>query len=492
MSQIQTWLEYPIDSQLSMFRQLLAAGQETEWGRKYEFSSIKNPDPFRERFPVQNYESLKPYFTRMIAGEQNVLWNTPIRWFSKSSGTTSDRSKFIPMSKESIEDCHFKGSIDLIACYCASHPETKLLSGKGIIVGGTHHPAAGGQGTFAGDLSAVLMQNMSFFGQWFRRPDLEIALMDDWEPKLAAMASATMDEDITNISGVPTWTMLILKKILELKGKQDLMEVWPNLELYIHGGVSFSPYRKEFESLIRSAGMHYYETYNASEGFFAFQLESGDSDMALHLGNGIFYEFIPEEEFGNEFPRTVLLHEVEAGRNYGLVVSTNGGLWRYNVGDTVRFTSVRPYKLRVTGRLKHFINAFGEEVIVENTDRALADACNELNAVVSDYTVAPHYLTVNERGAHEWFIEFSKPPTDLGQFSRRLDASLRNINSDYDSKRQHDLALQPPIVHSLPANTFYRWLKSKNKLGGQHKVPRLSNDRHYAEQILKLLGRQQG
>ncbi|MFI5135009.1 MAG: GH3 auxin-responsive promoter family protein [Chitinophagales bacterium] len=487
MNQIQSWMEYPMDSQLGIFNYLVQSARDTEWGRSFDYASIKSPDQFRERIPVQDYDSLKPFIQRMMNGEQNILWSSPVKWFSKSSGTTSDRSKFIPMSKESIEDCHFKGGIDMIASYCAANPETKLLSGKGVILGGSHHLNNSGSSTASGDLSAVLMQNMSFFAQWFRAPDLNIALMDDWERKLDAIARATMDEDVSNISGVPTWTLLTVKKVLELKGKDNLAEVWPNLELYMHGGVNFTPYKNEFTSLIRSDKMHYYQTYNASEGFFAFQFGLDDDDMLLHLGNGIFFEFIPESQFGNENPRTVLLHEVIPGVNYGMVISTNGGLWRYNVGDTIRFTSVRPFKIQVTGRLKHFINAFGEEVIIDNAERALAEACRQTNAEVSDYTVAPVYLTAQHRGSHEWLIEFSRVPFDINVFTRVLDESLRRINSDYDAKRQHDLALELPIVHSLPSQTFYHWLKSKNKLGGQNKVPRLSNDRKYADEILQQL-----
>lgn len=487
MKQIQAWMENPLDAQMHTFSYLLQSVANTEWGRRFEYASLHSPDQFRNRVPVQDYESLKPYIDRMMNGEQGILWNSPVKWFAKSSGTTSDRSKFIPMSKESMEDCHYQGGMDLLTAYCCAVPGTSLLKGKGIIVGGSHHPNASNRFASSGDLSAVLLQNMSLFTQWFRTPGLDISLMDDWEKKLDALAVATMNQNITNISGVPTWTLLLLKKILELKGKEIISQVWPNLELYIHGGVSFTPYRKEFDALIQSSGMHYFQTYNASEGFFAFQFGAADDDMVLHLNNGIFYEFIPESEFGNEQPRTLLLEEVQAGVQYGLVISTCGGLWRYKIGDTIRFTSAKPYKVQVTGRLKHFINAFGEEVIVENADRALAEACTATGAEVSDYTVAPVFLTATNRGGHEWLIEFVRRPENLGNFTSALDAALRRINSDYDAKRQHDLALLPPVIRALPVQTFYSWLKSKNKLGGQHKVPRLSNDRQYVEQILAML-----
>ncbi|HYV92531.1 MAG TPA: GH3 auxin-responsive promoter family protein [Chitinophagales bacterium] len=484
---MQLWIENPLDEQEKVFHQLIQSARDTEWGKKFEFSSIKSQAEFSRRIPLQDYESLKPFFQRIMHGEQNILWNTTVKWFAKSAGTTSDKSKYIPLTREAIEDCHFKGGIDLVAAYCACNPETKLLSGKGVIVGGSHQPNPDNNSISSGDLSAVLLQNMSWFGQLFRTPDLSVALMNDWEKKLDALAHSTMNEDITNISGVPTWTMLLIKRVMELKGKENLSDVWSNIELYMHGGVSFNPYHQEFESLIRKHKMHYYQTYNASEGFFAFQYGLKDDDMLLHVGNGIFFEFIPSDEIGKENPKTVFLHEVTANENYGLVISTNGGLWRYIVGDTIRFTSLRPFKIQVTGRLKHFINAFGEEVIVDNADRALEEACRQTDAVVNDYTVAPIFLTTKTRGGHEWLIEFSKPPGDLYSFTKILDDTLRNVNSDYDAKRQHDLALALPVIHSLPRNTFYQWLKSKNKLGGQNKVPRLSNDRKFVEEILGMM-----
>jgi hypothetical protein len=484
MSQIEAWRDYPLDAQQNVFNTLIQQARDTEWGKRFDYATIRYTDEFRKRVPLQDYDSLKPEIQRIMNGEQNILWNTPVKWFSKSSGTTSDKSKFIPMTAESIEDCHYRGAIDLLSAYCTANPNTKLLSGKGLIVGGSNQINPLNRDSSYGDLSAVLLQNMSFFAQLYRTPDLSVALMDDWEKKIEALAQSTVNEDVTNISGVPTWTILLIKRLFEITGKDDLSAIWPNLELYIHGGVSFKPYREEFRSLIRSEQMNYFETYNASEGFFAFQMGANDEDLLLHLSNGIFYEFIPSSEFGKEEPQTVLLHEVTQGENYGLVISTNGGLWRYIIGDTIRFTSVRPYKIQVTGRLRHFINVFGEEVIVENTDRAISEACQQTQTVVSDYTVAPIYLTSHQRGGHEWLIEFSKAPEDIREFGKILDASLRNINSDYDAKRFHDLALLPPVIHSMKPNTFYNWLKAKGKLGGQNKVPRLSNERNYLEEIL--------
>lgn len=489
LKSIVEWKDYPLDAQAKVFQQLTGFARETEFGKRYDFSSIRYPEEFKERVPVHEYDEIKPFINRMIAGEQNILWPTTIKWFAKSSGTTSDVSKYIPVSNEAFEDCHFRGGMDILTSYVSSQNDTKIFNGKGLIVGGSHKVSQINQLSSVGDLSAVLMQNLKFFAQWYRTPDLSVALMDDWEQKVDALARKTIGDDVTNISGVPTWTIVLIKKLFEISGKKNLKEIWPGLELYIHGGVSFEPYRQQFNQLI-DGPISFYETYNASEGFFAFQGEKNDRDLLLHLNNGIYYEFMPVAEYGKENPKTLMLHEVSENENYGIVISTNSGLWRYLVGDTVRFTSLRPYKIVVSGRLKHFINAFGEEVIVDNSDRAIADACRETNSVVSDYTVAPVYLTFTAQGAHEWFIEFEKQPEDIIRFQHILDNALRKHNSDYDAKRQYDLALKLPIIHSLPSGTFYTWLKTKNKVGGQNKVPRLNNNRLIAEEILKIVSTQ--
>ena len=487
LKSITEWKDYPLDAQAKVFQQLTGFARETEFGKKYDFSSIRYPEEFKARIPLQDYDTLKPFINRMIEGESNILWPTDIKWFAKSSGTTSDVSKFIPVSDEAFEDCHFRGGMDLLSTYINGNINSKIFNGKGLIVGGSHKVNQLNQFSSFGDLSAVLMQNLKFYAQWYRTPELNVALMDDWEQKVEILARKTIADDVTNISGVPTWTIVLIKKLFEISGKSNLREIWPNLELYIHGGVSFEPYRNQFRQLIAGDQMNYFETYNASEGFFAFQMDGNDRDLLLHLNNGIFYEFLPISEYGKENAKTLQLHEVRENENYGLVISTNAGLWRYLIGDTVRFTSLRPYKIVVSGRLKHFINAFGEEVIVDNTDRAIADASRETNSVVSDYTVAPVYLTFNEKGAHEWFIEFETEPSDLDLFKSVLDQSLRNHNSDYDAKRQKDLALQLPIIHSIPKGSFYEWLKLKNKVGGQHKIPRLSNNRIIAEELLAMI-----
>ena len=484
---VRFMLEHPYQMQEMLFHQLVQRAVYTEWGKLHLYHEIKSFDDFRARVPIQDYDSLKPWINRIMTGEQNVLWDSEIRWFAKSSGTTSDKSKFIPVSTEAIEECHYKGALDLLSAYSFLKEDTKIFSGKGLIIGGSHQVNSFNQSTSYGDLSAVLLQNMSIFAHLYRTPQLSIALMDEWEQKIEALARTTVNEDVTNISGVPTWTMILIKRLFEISGKENLRDIWKNLELYIHGGVSFTPYREQFQSLIRGEGMNYYQSYNASEGFFAFQFGTRDDDMVLHLNNGIFYEFIPLHELGKEKPKTLLLDEVTTDENYALLISTNSGLWRYMVGDTIRFTSVRPFKIKVTGRVKQFINAFGEEVISDNADNAIAEACRISNAVVKDYTVAPVYLSVGEQGCHEWLIEFDREPENIFHFTEHLDKSLRNLNSDYDAKRYKDIALKLPLVHSLPKNSFYNWLKRKGKLGGQHKVPRLSNDRMYADDILSMV-----
>lgn len=484
---VHYFMNNPHQVQEQLFHSLLQQAAYTEWGRNYDYTSIHSFDDFRSRIPVQEYETIQPWIRRIMNGEQNILWNTPIRWFAKSSGTTSDRSKFIPLSQEAIEECHYKGALDLLSAYCWTNENTQIFSGKGLIIGGSHQINTLNNQSSYGDLSAVLLQNMSFFAHLYRTPDLAIALMDDWEKKIEQLAQTTINENVTNISGVPTWTMLLIKRLFEISGKNNLKDIWPGLEIYMHGGVSFTPYREQFKSLIRSSDMNYYETYNASEGFFGFQFGKRDDDLLLHLNAGIFYEFIPSSEMGKEFPKTVLLDEVVTGENYALVISTNSGLWRYKIGDTIRFTSLKPYKFKVTGRVKHYINAFGEEVIAENADFAVTEAAKKTGAVVKDYTAAPVYLSINNSGCHEWLIEFEKEPADLTVFTKELDKALRAVNSDYDAKRSKDIALREPIVHSLPQNTFYNWLKRKGKLGGQHKVPRLSNDRFYVDEILGMV-----
>jgi hypothetical protein len=483
-SAIENFTHNPVDSQQQVFNELIGSAQFTEYGKKYRFEDINNFADFRKSVPINDYESLKPYIQRILEGNQNILWPSPITWFAKSSGTTSDKSKFIPVSRESLDDNHFRSGKDVLALYLKNNPANNLTSGKCLILGGSHQINQLNAASFFGDLSAVMLQNMPYAGQLFRLPELSIALMNEWEAKIERMAHSTIRENVTYIAGVPTWTIVLIKRIFEITGKNNLMDIWPNLELYIHGGVNFTPYRRQFEQLIPSPRMNYRETYNASEGFFAAQDREDEEGMLLFLKHGIFYEFMPIEEYGKENPITLSLKQVEVCKNYAIVISTNAGLWRYIVGDTIQFTTLAPYRIKVTGRLKHFINAFGEEVIVDNADNAIAIACAETGAVVADYTAAPLYMTGDSNGAHEWIIEFDHLPVSLDLFTSILDKSLQAINSDYEAKRHKDIALRMPVVHQMPPGGFRQWLKQRGKLGGQHKVPRLSNDRTYIDDIL--------
>lgn len=472
-------------TQRQVLQHLVTSAQYTEFGKKYRFEKLFTLKEFKKNVPIHEYEDIKPYIQRMMQGEENILWNTPVKWFAKSSGTTSDKSKFIPISEESLHENHFKASKDVLTSYYNNFPSSDLLTGKGLVVGGSHQISKVNDEIQFGDLSAVLMQNSPFWGQWLRTPDLQIALLDEWENKIEQLAQTTAKENVTSLAGVPTWTLILMKRILEIKNKQTIKEVWPNLELYINGGVSFIPYKEQFDKLFGEK-INYLEIYNASEGFIAGQIKPDDDGLLLFTEHGIFYEFMPVGEYGKEKPQTIGLKDVKTGENYALVISTTGGLWRYLIGDTVCFTSINPYKIKITGRLKHYMNAFGEEVIVDNTDNAVAAACAKTNALVSDYTAAPVYFSDNSNGAHEWLIEFEKEPENFTAFIYELDNALKEINSDYEAKRHKDIALRLPVVHALQKGTFNVWLKSKGKLGGQHKVPRLSNERTIVEEILSI------
>ncbi len=483
---IDAWKKNPVDAQREVLQDLVTSAQYTEFGRKYNFSNLFSLKEFKAAVPIHEYDDLKPFIERIMNGEQNILWNTPIYWFAKSSGTTSEKSKFIPISDESLEDSHFKGSKDVLSMYYQFKPDSELLTGKGLLIGGSHSINPMNAEAQYGDLSAVLFQNSPFWAHWLRTPDLSIALMDEWESKIEKIAEATIKETVTSVSGVPTWTLVLFKRILEITGKKTISEVWPSLELYMHGGVSFTPYKEQFQRLIGKE-INYLEMYNASEGFFAAQERPGDDGMLLFSDHGIFYEFMPVNEYGKKEPLTVGLPDVKLGRNYAPVISTNGGLWRYLVGDTIQFTSLKPFRIKVSGRLKHFMNAFGEEVIVDNADKAIAVACEKTGAVVNDYTAAPVYFSDNANGAHEWLIEFEKEPASLEAFTSELDTALKSINSDYEAKRHKSIALGLPIVRIVEKGIFNEWLRSKGKLGGQHKVPRLSNERTFIEEILTYL-----
>ena len=482
---IKNWTNHPVISQREVLQDLVTAAQYTDFGKQHQFSKLFSVKEFKLHVPICDYEAIQPYIQRMLDGEENVLWNTPVKWFAKSSGTTGNKSKFIPVSEESLNENHFKASKDVLTNYYNNFPSSDLLTGKSLVVGGSHQLNHFNDEIQYGDLSAVLMQNTPFWGQWLRTPELSVALMDDWGDKIEKLARATAEENVTSLAGVPTWTLLLLKRILEIKQKKTISEVWPNLELYINGGVSFIPYREQFEKVIGKP-INYLEIYNASEGFFAGQESPEDDGMLLFTEHGIFYEFMPVEEYGKRLPQTVGLDSVVINKNYAIVISTTGGLWRNLVGDTIKFTSLNPYRIKVTGRLKHYINAFGEEVIVDNSDNAIAIAAQKTNAIVSDYTAAPIYFSENKNGAHEWLIEFDQKPDDINEFTIALDNALKSVNSDYEAKRFRDIALSIPKINVLPSGTFSKWLQSKNQVGGQHKIPRLSNERKILEEILAI------
>lgn len=486
-SVIDNFMLNPIDTQLRVFNNLIGTAQFTEYGKKYDFQHINSIADFQRQVPLNDYESLKPYIQKILEGNQNILWPSEITWFAKSSGTTSDKSKFIPVSKEALDDNHFKSGKDAVALYISKYPDSQITTGKCLVIGGSHQLNQLSEDTFYGDLSAVMMQNMPWSGQFLRTPDLSIALMEEWEEKIEMIAQSTIHENVTFITGVPTWTIVLFKRILEITGAKNILEVWPNLELYLHGGVSFKPYKEQFKKFIPSDNMHYMDSYNASEGFFASQDLFEEDGMLLFLNHGIFYEFIPMDEFGKTAPKVLTLKEVKLNTNYAIVITTNTGLWRYVIGDTIQFTSLYPFRIKVTGRTTFYLNAFGEEVIVDNADNAIAKACAVTGAVVNDYSAAPVFMTGESNGTHEWIIEFEQLPCPLEQFVSEMDMALKAINSDYEAKRYKDIALRMPIVHIMPKGGFALWLKDKNKLGGQHKIPRLSNDRRIIEEMLPFI-----
>ncbi len=483
--QIELFLKYPNDVQNELLLKLLNSAKNTEFGKKYNFSSIKNYDDFSKKIPIQKYETIEPLIERCRQGQQNLFWNSKIKWFAKSSGTTNSKSKFIPVSEEALTDCHFKAGKDMLCLFINNNDNTKIFKGKSLRLGGSSEVYKDND-TYFGDLSAILIENLPFWADFSSAPKQETALMSEWETKMEAIIDETINENITSLAGVPSWMLVLLNRVLERTGKQNILEVWPNLEVYFHGGVNFSPYREQYKKLIPKEDFKYYETYNASEGFFAIQDQNNSDELLLMLDYGIFYEFIPMNEFDDENSVAIPLSEVKKDINYALVITTNGGLWRYLIGDTIKFTSTNPYRIKITGRTKHHINVFGEELIIENAEEGLKHACERTGAIVKEYSVAPIFMNENKNGAHEWIIEFEKAPENLDYFAELLDNSLKNTNSDYEAKRYHNMTLSMPKVHQARKNLFYDWLKIKGKLGGQHKVPRLSNQRELIEELLEL------
>ena len=483
--QIELFLKYPIDVQNELLEHLLHTAKNTEIGKQYDFVSISTYREFAERVPVTSYEDNHLQIERARKGESNIFWPTPIKWFAKSSGTTNSKSKFIPVSSASLEHCHYAASKDLLCMYLNNNPDANLFLGKSLRLGGSKELYKE-NATVYGDLSAILIDNMPFWAEYSSTPNNEVSLMADWELKMQAIVDQTIQENVTSLAGVPSWMLVLLNNVLESTGKSNLFEIWPNLEVYFHGGVNFDPYIEQYNAILPKDNFRYYEIYNASEGFFAIQDRNANKELLLMLDYGIFYEFIPMDTYGSASEKIIPLEQVQVAKNYAIVITTNAGLWRYKIGDTVRFTSISPFRIKVTGRTKHHINVFGEELIIENAETALKQASKHTQCEILDYTAAPIFMEGREKGAHEWIIEFKTPPKDLSLFTKSLDSALMDLNSDYQAKRFNNITLNMPKVHVARQRLFYDWLKQKNKLGGQHKVPRLSNKRNFIEELLHL------
>ena len=485
---IKRYMDFPVLVQERWLDNMKTAASFTEWGKQYDFSKIKTRKDFASCMPIQDYESLKPYIERMMLGEPDVLWGGEVKWFSKSSGTTSSKSKFIPVSSQNLRHCHIKGTWDTMSIIYNQLPHATQFRYKTLLMGGCIDPVPGNPRARTGDVSAIMIEHMPRIARPFFTPDFEIALMKDFEEKLEIKAKIlSKEKDMVMIGGVPTWLIVLFRKILRNTGKDNMLEVWPNLQVYTHGGVSFAPYKKQFAQFFPGDQVKYFEIYNASEGYFGMQHGVDDEDMLLLMDSGVYYEFLPQSEWYKENKETILLEDIEIGKNYALVISTNAGLWRYTTGDTISFTSTKPFRFKITGRINQFVNAFGEEVIVENTDRALARTCESMPCSITDYTVAPKYFEGNNKGGHEWLIEFKIPPQDLNLFASLLDENLKKLNSDYEAKRFNDLALLSLKITSLPPGTFSKWFKSKGRYTTQAKVPRLANHREYVDDILQIL-----
>ncbi len=484
--EIELFKKHPIETQREVLLDLLKEAKDTNQGLQYDFKSIETEEEFKKRLPISWYEDVAPLINRMMQGEKNITWPGEIKWFAKSSGTTNDKSKFIPVTKTSLESIHFRGAKDVFAMYLKNNPDSKILSGKTLTLGGSHRINNVKNKSYFGDLSAILIENTPFWSEFYRTPPPEVALIEEFEEKVAKIIEETRDENVTSLAGVPSWNLVLLSRVLEATGKKNILEVWPNMEVFIHGGIKFDPYRDQYLTIIPSDTMNYMETYNASEGFFAIQDDPESDSMLLMLDYGIYYEFIPMENLHDENPPLLSIGDVELEKNYAMVISTNGGLWRYIIGDTVKFTSKYPYKIKITGRTKHFINAFGEEVIVDNAEEALKMACERTNANIKEYTAGPIFMKENQKGAHEWIIEFEKEPDDIEHFISVLDFTLKTLNSDYEAKRHKNLTLERPKLIIASNGLFYEWMKRRGKMGGQNKIPRLANDRKYLDELIEL------
>ncbi|HPR33659.1 MAG TPA: GH3 auxin-responsive promoter family protein [Prolixibacteraceae bacterium] len=483
--------KYPEEQQSQVLKELIRSARRTEYGKRYHFKNLLTPGDFASHVPLNDYETLKGMIERMIAGERNVLWKGRVKWFAKSSGTTNDKSKFIPVSYDALQKCHYKAALDVFALFLKNNPDNEFLKGKNLTIGGSHKISSLNKKTRTGDLSAVLLQNLPLISRFKNTPANEIALIPDFEEKIEKIVQTTIHENITSFTGVPSWFLVLIKRVLEVTGKDNLLEVWPNLEVFAHGGINFEPYREQYKKLIPRETMHYINTYNASEGFFGIQDNPATDDMLLMLDYGIYYEFIPMDCFFDADRKAIPLHEVQTGVNYAMVITTNGGLWRYIIGDTVEFTSRYPFKIKITGRTKHFINAFGEELIIDNAERGLQKACEKTGAIVQEYTAGPIFMDGNHKGAHQWIIEFARCPSNLDLFIDTLDRELQALNSDYEAKRYKDLTLTRLQLTLAPPGTFYQWMKSRGKMGGQNKIPRLANNREFVEPLLAQINEQE-
>jgi len=483
--QLELFMKYPFEVQSELLIDLITTAVDTEFGKKYDFDNINSLDTFKKRVPLHFYEDIEADVNRLRKGEQNIFWPGEMKWFAKSSGTTNSKSKFIPVSEEAIEDCHFKGGKDLLSIYCSLNPETMVFDGMNLRLGGSTFLDNQELQSYYGDVSGIIIENLPFWVEMRSTPNNKISLMTEWESKIAAMATTSLREDVTSLAGVPSWMLVLLQRVLELSGKKTIAEVGPNLELYMHGGVNFEPYREQYREII-GKDINYLQTYNASEGFFGIQDQKDSSEMLLMLDYGIYFEFIPMEHYQGNASQTIDLSEVIIGENYAVVITSNAGLWRYIIGDTIRFTNTSPHRFKITGRTKHFINVFGEELIIENAEKALKLSCEKHNCQVSDYTVAPIFMEGKSKGAHQWLIEWSKSPNSKSAFAADLDKAICSVNSDYEAKRYKGLALTPLVLIEARPQLFYDWLSSKGKLGGQNKVPRLSNSREHMDELLKL------
>ena len=482
ISQIELFKDYPIEVQQEVLRKLVVYSIDTEIGKKFEFKTIRHYNDFKERVPIVAYEDIYEDIERNRKGEQNIFWRTPIKWFAKSSGTTNAKSKFIPISFESLDDCHYKAGKDMLSLYFNNNINSELLIGKCLRLGGSKDIYENNN-SYYGDLSAIMIDNLPFWAELSSTPSSKVSLISEWEKKVQAIINESINQNVTSFAGVPSWMLSLLQQVIQQTGKDNILEIWKNAEVYFHGGVSFDPYRNLYKNLFPSKDFKYFEIFNASEGFFAIQDQNNSSELLLMLDYGIFYEFIPTSKSEQDI---ISLADVKLNVNYAMVITTNSGLWRYKIGDTIKFTCLNPFRIKVTGRTKHFINVFGEELVVENAEKALSMTCELTKCEISNYTVGPIFMGSKTKGSHEWLIEFEKKPDDINKFMEILDLNLQRLNSDYEAKRYKSSTLEIPKIQVARKNLFYDWLASKNKLGGQNKVPRLSNSREYLDELINL------